>query len=115
MINYRTIPLDFREVAQGDTFEVTLQVAEAYPILPGTRIVMDVRPVGDYPELPVLTFDTADGSITTEGQQITLRRSATAMHVRAGRFVHDMLFITAGVTSKLYQGRFDIIATVTTT
>lgn len=115
MSNFRTIPLDFRQVAQGDTFDVILQIADAYPILPGTRIVMDVRPAGDYPEPPVLSFDSATGSISTNGQQVNFQKSALAMHVRPGRFIHDILFITDGVVSKLYAGIFEITATVTTT
>jgi hypothetical protein len=112
-MNYRTIRLDFREVARADTFGITLAIDPAYPITPTTRILMHVKPVGDIPEQPILVFDSAAGTITIDGQDITLAQSAATMDVRPGCYTHDIRFITAGQSTTLYQGLFEITPTAT--
>lgn len=101
--------INFREVFVGDTFQIALIIAPAYPLTPQTSVEMLVRPSGDIPEAAVVHFSTADQSITISGQEITLSKSALEMAVRPGMFVYDIRFTKNSETHTLCRGLFEIV------
>lgn len=103
---YRPQTINFREVVVGDTLYITLEMSPAYEVTPETHIYLEVRATGDIPQDPVLTLDSLQGEITKDGQKITLHKELT--QVRPGRFVHQIKFTKAGITSTLYIGLFEI-------
>lgn len=102
--------INFREVYRGDTFHITLIISQAYQIKSGTHIIMQVRPTGDIPEAPILTFESIqDGGITVNGQELTFHKDPEDMQIRSGRYEFDIQFTTDNITSTLYRGLFEII------
>lgn len=106
---YRAQKINFREVNRADHFKITFTIDPAYQLTPQTTIVMIVRPAGEVIEAPLLTFSTADGSITINGQDISFDKNPEQMAVRTGRFNHEVKFTKAGITSTLIKGIFEII------
>ncbi|TKT89490.1 hypothetical protein [Dyadobacter frigoris] len=109
---YRPQTINFREVYRGDTFHLTdFIVSSNYEIKPTTDILMQIRPTGDIPEMPVLTFSTEEnGGITIAGQTLTFHKETSEMQlVRSGRFEYDMEFTTDNIKTTLYKGLFEIM------
>ena len=110
-MNYYAQTINFREVQRGDSFGITLIIADSYP-LDGATVKMQVRPYGDFDTTPILTFQSGT-DISISGQEITITKSASDMSVRHGRFTHDMQFTKDGTTNTLYKGLFEITDDIT--
>jgi hypothetical protein len=107
-MNYIATTLNFLKVHRSDTFDVTFTIGDAYDMT-GARVKLIVKPVGDVPESPVLSFDSDNDDITITGQNLRFFKQPTDMNVRPGRFIHEIQFIKSNVTSTPYSGIFEIL------
>lgn len=109
-MNHYKSEINFLQVVAGDSFEQELTIYDLYPLSDTTEIFMDVRPVGDIPEEPVIRFSKSAGSITVTAQKIKLIKPAEETQVRPGTFVYDCSFVKSTETTTLFGGMFEIIS-----
>lgn len=114
-MNFSRQQANFRRVVSGDSFELVLDIDPMFALTENTVVNMQVRPDGDIPQAPILTFSTSDGSITIQGQKVKFTRSAAEMKVRPGKYQYDCLFTREGETTTLFGGLFEIINQSTST
>lgn len=80
------------EIIRGDTFETCFEVIGAD--LEGASVKMEVRTFSD--KNLVLSFSTDAGSVSLDGQFVTLRKEAVDMQaLQAGRYQYDVQFTLA--------------------
>ncbi|MPR36542.1 hypothetical protein [Salmonirosea aquatica] len=102
-----TTKIDLLGIVRGDSFELCVEIGEAFP-LAGCTLRAQVRTyAGDY--RVVLDLD-----VDTDLQHIILSAPAAAMRIAPGLYAYDVVATTAeGQEVTLFGGKFEIVNRVT--
>lgn len=103
---YEYIEIEPIKVIRGDSFDRTFSISEEFRLSEGMTAKAQVREIADS-ELPILSFDSDDGSIVFGNQDVQLIKSASAMNLAAKTYFFDVQFTSAsGIVTTLFGGKF---------
>lgn len=111
-MNFIKQEINFRKVVAGDTFDPVLEIDPAFALDPGATVVLIVKPYGDIPQEPLLTFTTGE-SIEVQGQKLIFNKPGSAMNIRPGKYQYDCQITQGGIKTTLFGGLFEIISNST--